>query len=325
MSCTRRTLLRAAGAVALLPAPRVQASTPGWPSRTITIVVPYSPGGGTDIFTRAIADGMRRSLGQNVIVDNRPGANGVIGAGQVARSEPDGHTLTVVTGAHVINRYTMLDMPFHPVRDFAPVALLSSFPLVLAASGRSAFHDIAGLLAAARARPGTISFSSTEAATSYVGNSFARQAGIQLNEVSYRGSGPQMNDLIAGHIDLAVTSTVAVLAHVGTGRVRVLGVTSSTRAASMPDVPTIQEAGLPGFEFTGHYAMYAPPAVSAEIRERLYRAVREAMAVPETAHRLRTLGADLTALGPREFASFLEIEDARWARAAAEGLITSAR
>lgn len=325
MTGTRRGLLRTAGAMVLLPAPAVLASTPGWPSRTITIVVPYSPGGGTDIFTRAIADGMRRSLGQNVIVDNRPGANGVIGAGQVARSEPDGHTLTVVTGAHVINRYTMAEMPFHPVNDFAPVALLSSFPLVLAATGRAAFRDIPGLLEAARARPGTISFSSTEAATSYVGNSFARQAGIQLIEVSYRGSGPQMNDLVAGHIDLAITSTVAVLAHVGTGRVRALGVTSSTRAASMPDVPTIQEAGLPGFEFTGHYAMYAPPGVSPAIRERLYQAVRESMAAEETAGRLRTLGADLRSLGPTEFASFLQTEDARWARAATEGLITPAR
>jgi tripartite-type tricarboxylate transporter receptor subunit TctC len=150
-------------------------------------------------------------------------------------------------------------------------------------------------------------------------------AGIQLIEVPYRGSGPQMNDLIVGHIDLAVTSTVAVLAHVGTGRARALGVTSSTRAASMADVPTIQEAGLPGFEFTGHYAMYAPPGVSPATRERLYEAVRESIAAPETANRLRTLGADLNSLSPSEFASFLQTEDARWARAAAEGLITAAR
>ena len=325
MASTRRAALGGLAAAAI--ATRVGAQPgvqPIWPSRPVTIVVPYAPGGGTDIFARALAEGMREAIGQPVVVENRAGANGVVGAEFVQRSPADGHMLMVATGAHVINRYSMPSIPFDPVKDFTPVSMLSGFPLVLAANGKLPFSDIAGLIAAAKAAPGTITFSSTEAATSYAGNSFARQAGISLIEVPYRGSGPQLNDLLAGHVPLGVTSTVAVLQHVASGAVKVLAVTSTKRSALLPQVPTMAEAGLPAYEYNGWYGMYGPPGVPAPVVQKIFAAVQASLARPAIGQRLQELGADLATLGPAEFAAYLERDNRRWAEAAAAGLITVA-
>jgi tripartite-type tricarboxylate transporter receptor subunit TctC len=336
---TRRGLVQAAGGLAAaglsgLGLPGVglsgmvlsgrAAAQPAWPGRPVTIVVPYAPGGGTDIFARALAEGMREAIGQTVVVENRAGANGVVGAEVVQRAAPDGHMLMVATGAHVINRYSMPSIPFDPVKDFTPVSMLSGFPLVLAANARLPFGDIAGLIAAAKAQPGSITFSSTEAATSYAGNSFARQAGITLIEVPYRGSGPQLNDLLAGHVPLGVTSTVAVLQHVASGAVKVLAVTSTQRSALLPQVPTMAEAGLPGYEFNGWYGMYGPPGLPAPLVQRIFAAVQASLARPAIGQRLQELGAALATLGPADFAAFLARDNRRWAEAQAAGLITTA-
>jgi tripartite-type tricarboxylate transporter receptor subunit TctC len=323
MTITRRGL--AAAALLLPGAARAEAA---WPTRTVTIIVPYAPGGGTDIFARAVAEGMREAIGQPVVVENRAGANGVVGAEAVQRAPPDGHTLLVATGAHVVNRYAMPAIPFDPVKDFAGISMLSGFPLVLAASSKLPWRDIAGLVAAAKAAPGSIAFSSTEAATSYAGNAFARQAGISLIEVPYKGSGPQLNDLVAGHVPLAVTSTVAVLQHVAAGTVKVLAVTSTKRSALLPEVPTMAEAGvgleLGHYEYTGWYGMYGPVGLPPALREMVYAAVQAALARPAIRHRLAELGADLATLGPVPFAAFLEADNKRWAEAAAAGLVTRA-
>ncbi|MDO9712537.1 Bug family tripartite tricarboxylate transporter substrate binding protein [Paracraurococcus lichenis] len=318
---TRRGTLVTAG---LLAASHPVSAQAAWPSRPVTVVVPYAPGGGTDIFARALAEGMREAIGQPVVVENRAGANGVVGGEYVMRSAPDGHMLMVATGAHVINRYSMPSIPFDPVRDFTPVSMLSGFPLVLAANAKLPFDDLAGLIALARARPGSMTFSSTEAATSYAGNSFARQAGIQLIEVPYKGSGPQLNDLVAGHVPLGITSTVAVLQHVAAGTVKVLAVTSTKRSELLPQVPTMAEAGLPGYEFNGWYGMYAPPAMPASLAQAVFRAVQASLARPAISRRLLELGADLATLGPEPFARFLERDNRRWAEAAAAGLVTTA-
>ena len=322
MATTRRGILGAAG---LLAMPRTAPAQAAWPSRPVAIVVPYAPGGGTDIFARAVAEGMREAVGQPVVVENRAGANGVVGGEYVMRSPPDGHTLMVATGAHVINRYSMPSIPFDPVKDFTPISMLSGFPLVLAANAKLPFDDIAGLIAAARAKPGSLAFSSTEAATSYAGNAFARQAGIQLIEVPYRGSGPQLNDLVAGHVPLGVTSTVAVLQHVASRTVKVLAVTSTTRSALLPEVPTMAEAGLPGYEFNGWYGMYAPPGMPAALAQLVYGAVQASLARQAIRQRLVELGADLATLGPEPFAAFLDRDNRRWAEAAAAGLVTTAK
>ena len=326
---TRRRLLLSAivllqAGAAAAAAARAEARSE-WPRRTIRIIVPYAAGGGTDIFVRTLAEGLRPVLGQTVVVENRPGANGVVGSEAVARGDPDGHLFLVPTGSHTMNRYSMPSLPYDPVRDFAPVTLLSRFPMVLVASNAAPFRDVAGLIAAARAAPRSIGFGTSDAAISYAGNAFARMAGIEMSEVPYRGGAPLMNDLVAGHIPTGWNSTLAALAHIQSGRVRALGVTTATRSHLLPDVPTLAEAGVPGYEFAGWYGLFGPAALPPEAAARLHAAIEAALAEPALRARLRDLGADLNLLGPAAFAAFLRDDDARWARAAQEGLVTGAQ
>jgi tripartite-type tricarboxylate transporter receptor subunit TctC len=260
---TRRRLLLSAivllqAGAAAAAAARAEARSE-WPRRTIRIIVPYAAGGGTDIFVRTLAEGLRPILGQTVVVENRSGANGVVGSEAVARGDPDGHLFLVPTGSHTMNRHSMASLPYDPARDFAPVTLLSRFPMVLVASNAAPFRDVAGLIAAARAAPRSVGFGTSDAAISYAGNAFARMAGIEMPEVPYRGGAPLMNDLVAGHIPTGWNSTLAALAHIQSGRVRALGVTTASRSHLLPDVPTLAEAGVPGYEFAGCTACSARP------------------------------------------------------------------
>jgi tripartite-type tricarboxylate transporter receptor subunit TctC len=326
---TRRRLLLSAivllqAGAAAAAAARAEARSE-WPRRTIRIIVPYAAGGGTDIFVRTLAEGLRPILGQTVVVENRPGANGVVGSEAVARGDPDGHLFLVPTGSHTMNRYSMPSLPYDPVRDFAAVTLLSRFPMVLVASSAAPFRDVAGLIAAARAAPRSVGFGTSDAAISYAGNAFARMAGIEMAEVPYRGGAPLMNDLVAGHIPTGWNSTLAALAHIQSGRVRALGVTTASRSHLLPDVPTLAEAGVPGYEFAGWYGLFGPAALPPEVAARLHAAIEAALAEPALRARLRDIGADLDLLGPDGFAAFLRDDDARWARAAQEGLVTRAQ
>ncbi|MBP0495556.1 Bug family tripartite tricarboxylate transporter substrate binding protein [Pararoseomonas indoligenes] len=316
MTIQRRTLLAAGAGLALAPRARAE----DWPTKPVRVVVPYAPGGGTDIFARALAESLRTLLGQPVVVENRAGGNGVVGAEHVMRSPGDGTTFAVCTGAHVINKYSMRNIPFHPVNDFTPIALLSSFPLCIAVNGR-AFRDLAGMMKAAKEKPGSVSFGTTEAATSFAGNNFARMAGLTMTEVPYRGSGPMLNDVIAGHLPTCVTSTVSVLPYIQDERVRVLAVTSDTRSLLLPEVPTIAESGVPGYEFTAWYGMYAPPGLPAPIAQRMATAIQDALKEPALKAKLLELGADVKPIVLGSFATFLQRDDARWAQAAREGLI----
>jgi tripartite-type tricarboxylate transporter receptor subunit TctC len=318
----RRAALAALSAT--LAAPRV-ARAQAWPSRPVRLVVPYAPGGGTDIFVRAMSDGLAQALGQTVLVENRPGANGAIGSEAVARAEPDGYLLLVDTGSHVMNSYVMPNLPYQPLRDFSPVALLSRYPLLLTASGHAPFRDVQGLVAAAKAAPRTIGFGTSDAAISYAGNLFTRLAGVEMVEIPYRGAAPILNDLVAGHLPTAWNSTVAAAQHLAVGRIRALGVTTATRTPLLPDVPTLQEAGVTGYDFAGWYAMLGPAGLPAAVAGRLHAAVLRALEDPRTRERLTGIGADLGVLAPAELASFLREDDARWVRASRDGLITRAQ
>ena len=267
MAMTRRGALGAAG---LLAAPRLALAQAIWPSRPVTIVVPYAPGGGTDIFARAVAEGMREAIGQPVVVENRAGANGVVGGEYVLRSAPDGHMLMVATGAHVINRYSMPNIPFDPVRDFTPIAMLSGFPLVLAANAKLSFDDIAGLIAAARARPGSIAFSSTEAATSYAGNAFARQAGIQADRGAVQGQ--------RAAAERPGRRPRAARRHQhGRGAAACRGRHGEGAGGDLDKAVRAAAAGADdgggraaGYEFNGWYGMYAPPGMPASLAQLVY-------------------------------------------------------
>ncbi|MGG5808065.1 Bug family tripartite tricarboxylate transporter substrate binding protein [Falsiroseomonas sp. CW058] len=318
MPVTRRRMLAAA---TLLPLPALAQGRAEWPSRPIRIVVPYPPGGGTDILARAVAETLRPHLPQPIVVENRPGANGVVGSEQVARAEPDGHLLLVVTSTHTLNRYAMATVPYHPVTDFTPVSLMTRQTLVLVSGTVQPFATFPEMLAQARANPGRLTYGATEALTSFAGQELNRRAGIQIEEVMYRGGGLVMNDIVAGHLPLGWTSTASAMPHLATGRVRTLAVSPATRTPLMPDVPTVAEAGVPGYDVSSWVAMLAPPRMPRALAERIHAAVAGAYAEPALQERFRTLGLEPDLRGPEPFAAFLAADDARWAQAAAAGAV----
>lgn len=292
-----------------------------FPSRPIRVVVPYAPGGGTDLTTRLLTEAARPALGQPVVVEARPGANGVIGSEAVARSEPDGHTLVAVTSGHVLNRYTMPNLPFDPVRDFTAVTLMTRFALVIVGGMQTPFTDLPGALAFARARPGDLTMGSTTALGSVTAQEFARAARIQVTEVPYRGGGQMMLDIVAGTIATGWTSPQTATPHLNSGRMRILGISSAERAIQLPTVPTIAEGGVPGFEATSWFGLLGPANLPAAIAQRIHDAIAGAMADPAVRARAIELGCDGKVEGPAEFAAIIRADDARWARAQREGLL----
>jgi tripartite-type tricarboxylate transporter receptor subunit TctC len=318
MPLTRRLL---GTALAALPLPALAQARAEWPSRPVRFLVPYPAGGGTDILARAVAETMRPHLSQPIVVENRAGANGVIGSEQVARLEPDGHVLLVVTSTHTLNRYAMNSIPYHPVTDFTPISLMTRQTLVLVSGTVQPFSTLPEMLAFARANPGRVTYGATEALTSHAGQEFNRRAGTQIEEVMYRGGGLVMNDIVAGHLPLGWTSTASAMPHLATGRVRVLAVSPATRTPLMPDVPTVQESGVANYDVSSWVAMLAPPRMPKPLAERIHAAVARAYADPALQERFRTLGLEPDLRGPDDFAQFLVADDARWAQAAAAGQV----
>ena len=313
----RRGLALASGTLALPPRARAQ----DWPSRPIRLVVPHAAGGGNDAIARLLADWLRPILPQPVVVENRTGANGVVGAEVVARGDADGHLLLVVARTHAMNRHAMGSLPFHPVRDFAPVTLIARFPLVLTANAGQPFRDLPALIAHARAHPGQLGSGISEPFVHYASALFARMAGIQWVEVPYRGSALILNDLLAGHIPLGWVSPLSVVPHLASGRLRPLAVTTTRRIGLLPDVPTMAEAGLAGYEAAGLYGILGPAALPGALADRLHAAITQAVSQPDRRTRLESLGLEIVLDGPAPFRAFLDRDDALWAEAARGGLV----
>lgn len=323
-SMGRRGLLACGAGAALAGAPfgsHAQTAQGGWPRRPVRVILPYPPGGGTDVLARALVDAMRPLAQQPIIVENRPGAQGIIGSEAVARAEPDGSTLAVVTSTHNLNRYQLAQIPYDPVRDFTPVAILSRQILVLVAARNQPFEDVPGLVRHARAHPGGIGFGATEALTAFAGHEFNRRAGVRTEEVQYRGGGLLMNDIVAGHLPIGWTSTASALPHLATGQVRVLAVSTADRTQLMPEVPTVQEGGVQGYDVSGWVAALAPPRLPPTLLQEIHAAIARAYAEPSLMERFRTLGLEPNLLDPERTAAFLRADDERWKAAAAEGQI----
>ena len=298
-----------------------QRATAEFPNRPIRVIVPYAAGGGTDLTTRLLLEAARPALGQPVVVESRPGANGIIGSELVARAEPDGHSLVAVTSGHVLNKYTMPNMPFDPVRDFTPITLMTRFALVLVGGMNTPFTDLPGALAFARAQPGALTVGSTTALGSVTAQEFARAAGIRITEVPYRGGGQMMLDIVAGTIATGFTSPQSATPHLSSGRMRILGISSAERAIQLPEVPTIAESGVPGFESTSWFGLLGPANLPLPIAQRIHDAIAAAMADPAVRARAIELGCDGRVEGPAEFAAVIRADDARWERAQREGLL----
>jgi tripartite-type tricarboxylate transporter receptor subunit TctC len=285
-----------------------------YPAKPVKIIVPYAAAGGTDILSRIVADKLTQALGQSFIVENRPGANGVIGSEQVAKSAPDGHTLMVVVGTHVINPYLQKKVPYDPLKDFAPVTLIATSPMVIVAGLQQPFNDVKSLIAYARTNPGKLSIGNSEAVTMLSGELFKSLAKLDMTPVAYKGGGPLMTDVIGGHIPTGVTSLTTSLQHYKSGKLRVLGVGSTKRSSAMPDVPTVIEAGLPGYEAVSIYGMLAPAGTPPAIVRKLQQEIHKSVADPAVRERFAGLGADAVGSTPEEFGAFLKSESDKWGR-----------
>jgi tripartite-type tricarboxylate transporter receptor subunit TctC len=306
---------RAAIAGALLPfAARAQA--PEWPSRPVRFIVPYPPGGPTDIMGRIVAQAVQGPLGQPFVVENRAGANGLIGSEQAARAAPDGSTFLVNASAHVIVPHLTPNMPIDVLADFAPVTNIATVPLWLVVNPALPVRSVAEFIAYARANPGRIAYASSSqgGAPHLAGELFKLMTGTDLVHVPYRGSGPAGQDLIAGTVQAMFDSVPASAGAVRDGRLRALGVTTRNRIAPFPDLPTIAEAGVPGYEISTWYGIWAPARTPPAIIARLQQAVATAARNPETRARFDALGAEPVADSPEDYARFVRAEYDRWGK-----------
>jgi len=304
----------------LLLSVSVQATAQVWPSRPVRMVIPLSPGGFADVPGRILASRLSASLRQNVFVENRPGAGGTIGADFVVKSAPDGYTLLFTGTPHVISPWIYKKLPYDPLKDFEPVALVASGPYVLVVNPQLAVNSVRELIAAAKAQPGRIDYASSGngSAQHLVSALFTSMAGIQLNHVPYKGSGPAMQDLLGGQVRVSFAGIPNVMPHVKAGRLRALAVSTPQRSPDLPDVPTVAEAGVPGYEATLWLNLAAPGGTPPAIVQRLHGETVKALQDAELRKSFRSAGVEASPLGPQELAAFMRAEYEKWGRVVRE-------
>jgi tripartite-type tricarboxylate transporter receptor subunit TctC len=288
-----------------------------FPSRPITLVIPFAPGGSTSIVGRGVADKMGELLGEKVVVDNRPGAGGTVGTKAVAKSEPDGYTLLLgYTGTLAIGPSLYKNVGYDPRKDFAPIGLIGNAPNSLVVNPSFPAKTVGELIAYAKANPGKVNFGSAGAGTAshITGEYFARAAGITLVHIPYKGTGPALTDLLGGHIPMAFAPVPASHANVAAGKLRALAVTSTTRSGLMPEVPTIAESGLAGFDASLYYGLVAPAGTPRPIIDKLNKALHDALASDEVKRQLGNDGTDITPGTPEDYAAFIDKDEKKWAQ-----------
>jgi tripartite-type tricarboxylate transporter receptor subunit TctC len=288
----------------------------GFPSKPVHIVVPFPPGGGTDVVARAVAPAMSEALGQPVVVENRAGAGGNIGTDAVAKAAPDGHTLLVASAATAINNTLAKNISWQVTRDFAPVALLVINQSLLVAHPSVAASSVKELIALAKGKPGQVTYGSYGNGSSahLIGELFKMTAGVDLLHVPYKGAAPAVNDLLGGQVNLVFADVAAVLPHVKSGRLRPLGIGSSRRFEGLPEVPTISEAGVPGFEAGGFLGLVAPAATPPAAVSALNAAALKSLGNPKVRESLVSLATVPMGGTPDEFGRHLRAEVEKWAR-----------
>jgi len=321
MSAFARAATRALTALAVSLVLPALAQVENYPSKPIRVVVPFPPGGATDILARAAAQRMQEAWGQSVIVDNRPGAGGNIGSDLVAKSAPDGYTLLMGTvGTHAINPSLYAKMPYDHVKDFAPIILVASVPNVLEVNPSLPVNSVTELIAYAKANPGKLNFASSGNGTSIhlSGELFKTMTGVQMTHVPYKGSAPALADLIGGQVQLMFDNLPPSLAQIKAGKLRALAVTSSTRTAALPDIPTVAEAGVPGFEASSWFGLLAPAATPAPIVAKINAEIAKWLATPEAKEKLLAQGANAAGGTPDDFARHIGAETTKWAKVVKE-------
>jgi tripartite-type tricarboxylate transporter receptor subunit TctC len=314
----RRQVLAAIAGACAMPA----IAQGSWPTKPVRIVVPFAPGGTTDILARAVAPELSRAFGQQFIVDNRAGAGGNVGSEIVAHSPPDGYTLLMGTvGTHGINRALYAKLPYDPIKDFAPITLVAGVPNVMEMQTERAnalgIHNVRDFIKYAKANPGKLNMASSGSGTSIhlAGELFKSMAGVFMVHVPYRGSGPALMDMVGGTMDVMFDNLPSSLPHIKAGKLKALAVTSLQRSAALPDVPTMEEAaGLKGFDATSWFGLLAPAGTPPDIVNRIQQEVAKSLQTPAIKDKMLAQGAIPSGNTPAEFAKHIDAEHRKWAQ-----------
>lgn len=313
---TNRRIILGLAATAALALALPAGAQPAYPLRPISLVVPFPAGGSTDLVARVVAEKMSQDLGQQIVVENRGGAGGNVGSAAAAKADPDGYTLLMGTVAtHALNPALYKKMPYDPVADFAPISLLVVVPNVLVVNPDFPAKDVAELIALLKAEPGKYSYASSGNGTPLhlSGELFKSMAGVDMVHVPYKGAGPALVDVMGGHVPIMFDNLPSSTEHIKAGKLRGLAVTTAERAPSMPDLPTIAEAGLPGYETYTWNALFAPAGTPPEVVARVNEAAVKALADPDVQAKLMGFGAVVDGSTPDELAAHVQAELAKWA------------
>lgn len=309
-------LKRFAAALFLLAATGAASADAAYPNKPIRLVVPFPPGGGTDIVSRVLAVKLSRMNGWNIVVENRPGAGGDIGVDVAAKAAPDGYTMVMGQTSNLAVNVTLNPhLPYNPVKDLAPIASVASAPLVLVVSSASPFKTMAEVVAAAKARPGTITFASPGNGTvaHLTGEMLQRAAGIKLQHIPYKGSSQAITDLLGGQVQLFMSSIPTAMGQIKSGKMRALAVSSSHRAHDLPAIPTLSESGFAGFESATWFGLLAPAGTPASIVATLNTEINRALKAPEVREKIAAEGAEPLGGTPEQFGALIKSEIAKWA------------
>ena len=306
----------ALAAVAAISAGAVIPALAAYPDKIIRIVVPFSPGGGTDMIARVVAEGMAKELGKSIIVENKPGAGTIIGSDYVAKSAPDGYTLVLATFAHAVNPSMQPKMPYQTDKAFAPIILIGRSPNVLVVRSDRPYKSVGDVISAARANPGKLTFGSQGNGTSahLAGELFKISGKVDMVHVPYRGAGPAITDMLGGQIDMMFATVSAVSAYIDNGQMRAIAVTTAQRAPALPKVPTIAESGLPGYAAESWYGLYAPAGTPPALIARLNAAAKRAVKSDLFRKKVEGEGLTVSAGAPEELDKYVRGETVRWSQ-----------
>jgi len=285
-----------------------------FPTKPVRLLIPYAAGGAVDILGRTLGDELSKKWGQPVIIENRTGAGGTIASAVVAKAAPDGYTLVIVASGHAINPYLYLNLPYDTFKDFRPISLLGSSPNMMLVAANSPFKTLGDVLAAARAKPGSLSYGNSGIGTSthLAGELLKYMAKVDIVAVSYKGGAPIINDLLGGHLPLSFNNIPESMGQIKAGALRSLGVTTAKRSPVLPDVPTIAEAGVPGYDTAVWWGLLGPGGLSADLTAKISKDCAEALHAPAVKQRLDNLGAVVAGTSPADFAKLIRADYEKW-------------
>jgi tripartite-type tricarboxylate transporter receptor subunit TctC len=316
---TKNLKILAVLALAFAAAAAGAAFAQGYPTKPMRLVIPFPPGGSNDVVGRMIAFQLSDRLGKSVVVDNQGGAGGIIGTEAVARAAPDGYTLLLISVAHAFGS-SMYKLPYDPIGAFAPVSILGTGPVALCVNAKLPVNSLKDLIALAKAKPGELNY-----ATAGVGSFqhlssalFKLQSGLDIVHIPFKGGGPAMADVVAGNTQIVIGSLIQMLPQINSGRLKILGVGSEKRVPALPDVPTISEAGVPGYEATNWWGIVAPAGTPRPVIDRLHKELSAILATSETKKRFESEGGEAVQMSPEDFGKFIVSETSKWARVVKE-------